>query len=88
MLVKVGEVLEFGEDILCSGKGFRLTPLPLLSFLPSCMCGKERRESKIRVQERRLITGQRYSFWSVELNSREIELSQRSASCFPTLLRF
>lgn len=36
MLVKVGEVLEFGEDILCSGKGFRLTPLPLLSFLPSC----------------------------------------------------
>lgn len=35
VLVKVGEVLEFGEDILCSGKGFRLTPLPLLSFLSS-----------------------------------------------------
>lgn len=43
VLVKVGEVLEFGEDIFCSGKGLRLTPLPLLSFLTSCVCGKERR---------------------------------------------
>ena len=43
VLVKVGEVLEFGEDILCSGKGLRLTPLPLLSFLPSYTCGTENR---------------------------------------------
>lgn len=47
VLVEVGEVLEFGEDILSSGKGLRFTPLPLLSFLPSCVCGKERGE-KIR----------------------------------------
>lgn len=33
VLVKVGEVLEFGEDIFCSGEGLRLTPFPLLSFL-------------------------------------------------------
>lgn len=46
VLVKVGEVLEFGEDIFCSGKGLRLTPLPLLSFLPSCVCVKERIKNK------------------------------------------
>lgn len=36
MLVKVGEVLEFGKYIFSSRKCFRLTPLPLLSFLPTC----------------------------------------------------
>lgn len=46
VLVKVGEVLEFGEDIFCGGKGFRLAALPLLSFLSSCARGKERGERK------------------------------------------
>ena len=35
VLIKVGEVLEFGENIFGSGKGLRLTPLPLLSLLSS-----------------------------------------------------
>lgn len=37
VLVKVGEVLELREDVLCCGKGLRLSPLPLLSLLPSCV---------------------------------------------------
>lgn len=37
VLVEVGEVLKLGEDVLCRGEGLWLTPLPLLSFLPSCM---------------------------------------------------
>lgn len=37
MLVKVGEVLEFGEDVFCSRKGLWLTLFPFLSFLTSCM---------------------------------------------------
>lgn len=35
VLVKVGEVLKLGEDVLCGGEGLRLTPFPLLSLLPS-----------------------------------------------------
>lgn len=46
VLVEVGEVLEFGEDILCSGKGLWLTPLPFLSFLSSCVCRGEKTEEK------------------------------------------
>lgn len=37
VLVKVGEVLKLGEDVLCSGEGLWLTPFPLLSLLASCM---------------------------------------------------
>lgn len=36
MLVKVGEVLEFGEDILSSWKGLWFTLLPFLTFLAPC----------------------------------------------------
>lgn len=36
MLVKVGEVLEFGKDIFCSRKGLWLTLFPFLSLLASC----------------------------------------------------
>lgn len=35
VLIKMGEVLEFGEDVLCCGEGLGLTPLPLLSFISS-----------------------------------------------------
>jgi len=35
VLIKVGEVLEFGENIFGSGEGLRLAPLPLLSLLSS-----------------------------------------------------
>lgn len=40
VLVKVGEVLKLGEDVLCGGEGLRLAPFPLLSLLASCT-GKE-----------------------------------------------
>lgn len=36
MLVKVGEVLEFGKDIFSSGKGLWFTLFPFLSFLAPC----------------------------------------------------
>ena len=58
VLVEVGEVLEFGEDILCSWKCLWLTPLPLLSFLSSCVCGTEGKKKSERKQQLR--TGQWY----------------------------
>lgn len=36
MLVKVGEVLEFGEDIFSSWKGLWFTLFPFLTFLAPC----------------------------------------------------
>lgn len=36
MLVKVGEVLEFGEDIFSSWKGLWFTLFPFLTFLTPC----------------------------------------------------
>lgn len=36
MLVKVGEVLEFGENIFSSWKGLRFTLFPFLTFLAPC----------------------------------------------------
>lgn len=36
MLVKVGEVLEFGEDIFSSRKGLWFALFPLLTFLAPC----------------------------------------------------
>lgn len=38
MLVEVGEVLEFGEDVFRGRKGLRLALFPFLPFLASCTC--------------------------------------------------
>lgn len=81
MLVEVGEVLEFGEDIFCGGEGFWLTPLPLLSFLPSCERGKQEKEGQSE-QKQQVIIGHRHSFRSGQLASCEIQLSQESAVGF------
>ena len=60
VLIKVGQVLEFGENVFGSGKGLWLAPLPLLSLLPSWADkedGEREKEREIKI-ERGVINNQ------------------------------